>query len=944
MADTTNKYNFLDYEGLSLFWNNVKKVIGDNELVTATALTNLNTRVDTVEDALADQIISISYTDLKTLRDNAQLVPGQQYRITDYICTTTQENTRALGHAFDIIVTADNASTINEVARAVKHDGDTYFAGCDLNAWKIWYCLDNDTTRFVWADGTNGKGVIYRMIDEFDNDVPYDFKNIQFKHPNDPTTYPYYYYTFASDNIEDNTDCSLDISSMCYSNTIKNNLSMEGINESPMMLNQIIFIGAFCFCNSFGNLCSNNSFGGGCISNSFGIACSNNAFGFNCSDNTFGDICIDNTFGGDFACNTFGNECQSNTFGGTCQYNTFGNECQYNTFGDRCQSNTFGGDCCRNIFGPYCQNNTFGSSCYYNTFEDGCQYNSFGNECRGNSFGNECSYIKLASVSSSVAEYNYYRNNHFGDGCQYIVFAGAETASASAQVQNYKFAQGLQGTSDEYLAIDGKRNRSYETYISRDTDGTIKESVIADIADKLDKIIETTYANLVSLRESSNLIPGQQYRITDYTCTTTSTGTKSAGHVFDVIVTANDESTLNEVASVVKHNGDEYFANSDLNAWQIWYCLDNDTSRFNWADTTNGKGVIYRMIDEFDNDIPYDFKNIQFKHPKDTTTYPYYYYTFASNNIEDNTDCSLNISSMCYSNTIKNTTLKGENINETPMILNQIIFISNMCVSNTFGYDCNSNSFGAICIYNTFGNGCTGNTFGGGCASNTFGIGCTDNTFGEICSANTFGDGCQSNTFAGTCQYNTVGKNFRDNTFGDVCTYNTFGYAYANNTAGNHFQSNTFGDGCQGNTFGDQCTDNIFGNYCFGNTFGNKCSYNTFGNGFEFNTVGNEFSGNTFGNICLYIKFASDKSDASAKYNYYRNNHFGDGCKYIVFTGTETASSKAQVQNYNFSQGLQGTSDAYLTVDGKRNRVFETKVARNSNGELKIYCEADLIK
>ena len=29
MADTTNKYNFLDYEGLSLFWNNVKKVIED---------------------------------------------------------------------------------------------------------------------------------------------------------------------------------------------------------------------------------------------------------------------------------------------------------------------------------------------------------------------------------------------------------------------------------------------------------------------------------------------------------------------------------------------------------------------------------------------------------------------------------------------------------------------------------------------------------------------------------------------------------------------------------------------------------------------------------------------------------------------------------------------------------------------------------------------------
>ena len=58
MADTTNKYNFLDYEGLSLFWNNVKKVIEDNELVTATALTNLDTRVGQLEDTGSNQGIT----------------------------------------------------------------------------------------------------------------------------------------------------------------------------------------------------------------------------------------------------------------------------------------------------------------------------------------------------------------------------------------------------------------------------------------------------------------------------------------------------------------------------------------------------------------------------------------------------------------------------------------------------------------------------------------------------------------------------------------------------------------------------------------------------------------------------------------------------------------------------------------------------------------------
>ena len=49
------------------------------------------------------------------------------------------------------------------------------------------------------------------------------------------------------------------------------------------------------------------------------------------------------------------------------------------------------------------------------------------------------------------------------------------------------------------------------------------------------------------------------------------------------------------------------------------------------------------------------------------------------------------------------------------------------------------------------------------------------------------------------------------------------------------------------------------------------------------------------------------------------------------------------MQNYNFAQGLQGTSSAYLTINGVRNRNFETKVEKDSNGNLKIFCLADLI-
>ena len=138
-----------------------------------------------VDNAIANinvaQSISITWGDLKAKRDAGSLIPGMQYRITDYQCTTTQSNTKSAGHQFDIIVVADDEHTLNENARAILHKGDTYFAGCKLGDWELKYCLDNDTTRFAWADATNGKGVVWWMKDEWNNECYYDFKNIQYK-------------------------------------------------------------------------------------------------------------------------------------------------------------------------------------------------------------------------------------------------------------------------------------------------------------------------------------------------------------------------------------------------------------------------------------------------------------------------------------------------------------------------------------------------------------------------------------------------------------------------------------------------------------------------------------------------------------------------------------------------------------------------------------------
>ena len=69
-----------------------------------------------------------------------------------------------------------------------------------------------------------------------------------------------------------------------------------------------------------------------------------------------------------------------------------------------------------------------------------------------------------------------------------------------------------------------------------------------------------------------------------------------------------------ELTTVTKLATDSYFGDSKLEAWEIKYCIYNDTSRFAWADTENGKGVIYYMKDENGNECPYDFKNIQFNY------------------------------------------------------------------------------------------------------------------------------------------------------------------------------------------------------------------------------------------------------------------------------------------------------------------------------------------
>lgn len=272
-----------------------------------------------------------------------------------------------------------------------------------------------------------------------------------------------------------------------------------------------------------------------------------------------------------------------------------------------------------------------------------------------------------------------------------------------------------------------------------------------------------TYEELKTLRDNSELVAGMFYRITDYVTTSIQDATQSAGHQFDIIVRALDESTLDEEAKAIQSEGDEYFANSNLTGWQVWYTLDNDTSKYAWADE-NGKGVIYRLIDENGNDLPYDFKNIQMldaNNSEDKT----YYYTFDNNGA----DHSLN-GSLCFNNVI------NKYINGTQRV-NRIIFkCKNTEIStNFFDFECYNNTLGTSTDHMKFGRECYGNIFDGMNHLCTFDTKFRNNKVGSETQSITVGQGAGDNVFGANVYYSTFGNYFRKNKVARYTYYSTFG-------------------------------------------------------------------------------------------------------------------------------------------------------------------------
>lgn len=244
--------------------------------------------------------------------------------------------------------------------------------------------------------------------------------------------------------------------------------------------------------------------------------------------------------------------------------------------------------------------------------------------------------------------------------------------------------------------------------ITRDEDGHLTDFNITEVS--LPAEVNTvTYADLVRLRDSGNLVTGTSYKIKDYEFKTALSNGASGNHPFCIILRATSKSTLSPEATAAAIPGDEYFANVPLDQWKIRYTLDNNVSKYPWGSAA-GKGIIYYMRDHNGNECCYDFKNLTFLRSSVDLPYlgtPNYYYTFSTTSVEDD---------IVYIKDASNTLCKDNKIGLFNGTVGDNVFIckdeSSIAYSNILR-ECSGNTFIGLFTHNTFVNGAVDNRFNG---------------------------------------------------------------------------------------------------------------------------------------------------------------------------------------------------------------------------------------
>lgn len=455
--------------------------------------------------------------------------PGGDGPIMSFVYIYTEDNPE------EIIAIKESIGELETSTQPVPD----YFANCNLNAWKIWYCLDNDASRFAWADSTNGKGVIYRMIDEWNNDCPYDFKNILFDIPEKTYTIAMYQsyqpdYNWRWRRIRSSTDLSgktvqigtskdptganqyaikvvvrdaineaytfsrevngalLDNSTSANKAVTENSIGSPIVTTIPIN----VFIGDSVVSVHIGCMSSNNIFIGDYTAVNTGQQFMDNCFMGYASQVGFKSNCASNLFNGDVTKTYFGEDCSNNVLSAGSNSNHFGNTCTNNYFMEDCRGNDFKDDCRSNDFEHHCSSNTFGSDCWGNIFRENCYHNILENASREIELDGNCSYNYFDKHSHDITISKNCNNNKFTLGCNNIkiiksmndnfIVEGAAYVTIDCdamygRVRNFHIKPGLQFTSSTVYRLRGSDASSeFLTTVAKRSDGTVVTYCEAD--------------------------------------------------------------------------------------------------------------------------------------------------------------------------------------------------------------------------------------------------------------------------------------------------------------------------------------------------------------------------------------------------------------------------------------------------------------------------------
>lgn len=421
------KHNTSQSKSLGMYKYSVDEAghLYDISAITADDIIGIYSELKKSQDVL--QVAKeISWSNLKAARDNGNLAPGRQYRIIDYTTKIDNVNFMTAGHDFDIIVEAISNNELSEFAKAAPKTGDTYFSGSDLSSWELKYCIDNDIYRFPEAD-ENGKGVIYYMKDEWNNEAPCDFKNILYNINNKN------YYIFSCYNTDNNQ--IFDASVKGYGNNGNSYPSNNSICVDNLYgIIYAIFIIYYNYntgTNDEEIIVNNNIIRGDIIDypHTYKIFINNNYNNIiERNDSNSGPIIFKNSHDNFIECGGDGGYICIG-YDGTVPEELI----EIDDFSSVFQDTTINNNTYNNIIGRNCHHIQLKSGCYNNIFEFCCYNIKLEKNCHNNVFGICTSDLKLnenSSYNKSVDFSMSYHSNHPGSigGCG--IYCNSTTGAA----------------------------------------------------------------------------------------------------------------------------------------------------------------------------------------------------------------------------------------------------------------------------------------------------------------------------------------------------------------------------------------------------------------------------------------------------------------------------------------------------------------------------------